>query len=726
MSSPQGIFNRHEEIRLALRFFLQALHKAQAAGAATPDKRRVLFDFARYKGLRPVVERLATPGLRPDPAPAPRNAQRLADGVPRPGAARPSPAAPAPASPRPGAPAGGVAARGRAVDAAALAAGAGAGAAARGGGARPVTKEELGRATWTFLHTLAAQFPERPTRQQQRDARDLIGCLTRLYPCADCADHFQRLVRADPPDLHAASGVEMARPLLLLLPLLLPLLLLGTGPAAAHDIPGDCVEDWFDQTLDHFRWERERGAAAPRATFRQRFFVCNATYDGRGPIFFYAGNEGPLEGYIRNSGLMFENRVAHGALVVFAEHRFYGQTQPSGADYALLTSQQALADYAALLWTLKRRWGVAGAPVVAFGGSYGGMLAAWLRRQYPHIVVGAVASSAPVGQFPGGAGFRPEAFWDVVTRDATPTAGAAPDCAANVRAGFAALFAAGATRAGRDALRRAFRLCEALTGEADVEALAYWVQGAFDAYAMGNYHFASDYMSSPGAPLPAWPMRAACARMSRLPPARAAAARRALRGGGAPAPAAAAAGAGAGGDVDLLVRLRRAAALLYNATADKSCFSLELSGPAAGNTGPWDWQVCTEFLGQELPYFPASRQSMFWDQGPFDWPRIEEHCREAWGVTPSPHASLVAHGGRDWRGVSNVVFSNGLQDPWSAFGVLEDVSDSVVAVVIPDGAHHSDLMYSRPDDSEALTAARATIMRHVARWVAAARSVAPA
>jgi hypothetical protein len=57
------------------------------------------------------------------------------------------------------------------------------------------SKEDLGRATWTFLHTLAAQFPEHPTRQQQRDARQLIDSLTRIYPCADCAKHFQELVR---------------------------------------------------------------------------------------------------------------------------------------------------------------------------------------------------------------------------------------------------------------------------------------------------------------------------------------------------------------------------------------------------------------------------------------------------------------------------------------------------------------------------------------------------
>jgi FAD-linked sulfhydryl oxidase len=60
---------------------------------------------------------------------------------------------------------------------------------------KPMTREELGRATWVFLHTLAAQFPERPSRQQQRDARALIDSLTRIYPCADCARHFAEIVK---------------------------------------------------------------------------------------------------------------------------------------------------------------------------------------------------------------------------------------------------------------------------------------------------------------------------------------------------------------------------------------------------------------------------------------------------------------------------------------------------------------------------------------------------
>ncbi|KAF3507145.1 hypothetical protein F2Q69_00009898 [Brassica cretica] len=43
----------------------------------------------------------------------------------------------------------------------------------------PVTKEDLGRATWTFLHTLAAQ----------------MAILSRMYPCRECADHFKEILR---------------------------------------------------------------------------------------------------------------------------------------------------------------------------------------------------------------------------------------------------------------------------------------------------------------------------------------------------------------------------------------------------------------------------------------------------------------------------------------------------------------------------------------------------
>ncbi|KAL6780197.1 ERV1B [Auxenochlorella protothecoides x Auxenochlorella symbiontica] len=74
-------------------------------------------------------------------------------------------------------------------------------------GAHAGSKEELGRATWTLLHTMAAQFPDRPAPSQQRDVKNLIDILTRMYPCGECAAHFKELVRNNPP--RVASGPEL-------------------------------------------------------------------------------------------------------------------------------------------------------------------------------------------------------------------------------------------------------------------------------------------------------------------------------------------------------------------------------------------------------------------------------------------------------------------------------------------------------------------------------------
>ena len=54
-------------------------------------------------------------------------------------------------------------------------------------------------------------------------------------------------------------------------------------------------------------------------------------------------------------------------------------------------------------------------PVITFGGSYGGMLAAYMRFKYPNVVEGAIAASAPLrlAHTPS----KRTLFWAEVTKD---------------------------------------------------------------------------------------------------------------------------------------------------------------------------------------------------------------------------------------------------------------------------------------------------------------------
>jgi lysosomal Pro-X carboxypeptidase len=110
------------------------------------------------------------------------------------------------------------------------------------------------------------------------------------------------------------------------------------------------------------------------------------------------GNEADVELYVDHTGLMWENAEQFGAAIVFAEHRYYGKSRlfsDDKCDMSLLTTEQALADYAIVVDTFKTELNASA--VIGFGGSYGGMLATVFRFKYPHSVDGVIAASAPVG-----------------------------------------------------------------------------------------------------------------------------------------------------------------------------------------------------------------------------------------------------------------------------------------------------------------------------------------
>jgi pimeloyl-ACP methyl ester carboxylesterase len=177
---------------------------------------------------------------------------------------------------------------------------------------------------------------------------------------------------------------------------------------------------YMTMPIDHFA-----SGGAGGATFQMRYFVDAQFWDPQtGPILFYAGNEGRLENFYDNTGFMTKNlsRELKG-LIVFGEHRYFGESMPFPAATAFntsnntyLTVDQVMADYNLLIKSIKFQYGAMDKPVIVFGGSYGGMLAAWLRMKYPQTFQGALASSAPILYFKGAPTAPEDAFGDLISQ----------------------------------------------------------------------------------------------------------------------------------------------------------------------------------------------------------------------------------------------------------------------------------------------------------------------
>jgi len=95
---------------------------------------------------------------------------------------------------------------------------------------------------------------------------------------------------------------------------------------------------YFTQKLDHFNSSDSR-------TFRQRFLIYDKYWlahanDSKAappspvprPVFFCPGGEAAVTGGYEHNGYMFELGAPLGALLLFPEHRFYGDSLPYGMD----------------------------------------------------------------------------------------------------------------------------------------------------------------------------------------------------------------------------------------------------------------------------------------------------------------------------------------------------------------------------------------------------------
>jgi len=64
----------------------------------------------------------------------------------------------------------------------------------------PLDSDLLGRNTWSFLHTMAAYYPEHPTMEQQTGMINFIRLFSNFYPCHKCASHLREDLKHNMPD----------------------------------------------------------------------------------------------------------------------------------------------------------------------------------------------------------------------------------------------------------------------------------------------------------------------------------------------------------------------------------------------------------------------------------------------------------------------------------------------------------------------------------------------
>lgn len=440
----------------------------------------------------------------------------------------------------------------------------------------------------------------------------------------------------------------------------------------------DYTTYFYQQKVDHFGFTMED-------TFIQRYLVNDENWEGNnGPIFLYAGNEGDITLFIDNTGFMFDIAPEFKALIIFAEHRYYGVSLPYGSKSfsepkysGYLTSEQALADYAELIAYLKDNIpGAEMSPVVVFGGSYGGMLAAWFRMKYPHIVQGAIAASAPILQFTDITPY--EDFAKVVTAD---FAKESAECVEVIRKSWRAINEVTADDAGKTWLSDTWNLCDPLVSEGNVTDLKYYLMNVWTNLAMVDYPYPADFL----APLPAYPIKVVCSHLtdSRKDPK------------------------------PLLEELFDGLTVYFNFTGKTECLNYKQQADERLNDQGWDFQACTEMV---MP-FTYDGVNDFFEPSTWDFEAYAEQCKAKWGVTPRPQMAELIYGGMEIEASSNIVFSNGLLDPWSSGGVMWNVSETVVSVIIPEGAHHLDLRSSHPDDPQSVIDARLEEKRHIKNWI---------
>ncbi|KAJ4841330.1 hypothetical protein Tsubulata_039536, partial [Turnera subulata] len=227
-------------------------------------------------------------------------------------------------------------------------------------------------------------------------------------------------------------------------------------------------------------------------------------------------------------------------------------------------------------------------PVIVAGGSYGGMLASWFRLKYPHIALGALASSAPLLYFDD---ITPEdGYHSIVTksfRDASET------CYQTILKSWAEIDKVASQPNGLSILSKRFVTCNPLKNSTELKD---YLENILTNVA--QYNSPPDYL-----------VDRICS--------------------------------GVDGDAFGNDTLSKIFAGVYALTVGRniSCFVIPLTYESESDIG-WGWQTCSEMV---MPIAPGNN-TMF-EPKPFNFNAFTKDCIKKYDVPPRPHWVTTYYGG---------------------------------------------------------------------------------
>ena len=70
-----------------------------------------------------------------------------------------------------------------------------------------LTKQEIGRNTWSLLHSMAASYPNEPNEEDKKQIKNFLYGLANHFPCKICGNHLLKMLNKE--GIHANSREEL-------------------------------------------------------------------------------------------------------------------------------------------------------------------------------------------------------------------------------------------------------------------------------------------------------------------------------------------------------------------------------------------------------------------------------------------------------------------------------------------------------------------------------------